>query len=264
MLISFSGCSDSKEDFVSTPSFVGLTLKDAQQKAKEVGLQINVINDAYNPLYDDGVVIEQSVHSDVMIAKNGTITLLVNNSYWGIFNMVNVNNDYSIRYYGAMINGGTPSNIDKYLPWNTYVISSINPTKIEDDILFIPKSYNDTLISGLGRNLLNNASIKTLVIPETISFIDINLCGWDGVNYGCTSLEKIICLGEEPFYLGSLALSPELLAGGCKIYVPEDSVDKYKQCNIGDIPLSRYADLIYSINELDSETKSQIDEFYKK
>ena len=262
--IYFTGCSTATNDFIPTPNFVGLTLEEAQEEAEKKGLQVKIINDVYDGSFNDGVVIEQSVHSDVIIAKNGTIKLFVNNNYYSMFNMVNVNDDYSTRYYGAIINGGTPSDIDKYLHLNTFVINSINSNKISETMLFIPKTYRGKPISGLGANLLQNTNLRMLIIPENISFVDSNLCGYDGVNYGCTSLKTIVCLGKNPFYLMSLALSQEQLDGGCKIYVPDDCVDIYKNYNIGVIPLKSYSNLIYSINELDYETKEEIDSFYNK
>jgi hypothetical protein len=72
-------------------------------------------------------------------------------------------------------------------------------------------------------------------------------------------LEKIICLGYSPFYLGSFAFDQTQLRGGCKIYVPDEVVESYKSFNEGAIDLAEYKDLIFPYSELDEETKKYIE-----
>ena len=141
-----------------------------------------------------------------------------------------------------------------HLTIGTYVLTSLNGN-VFPSVLEIPTQYKGVPVTAVYGNLLDGKNIETIVFPTTIKIVGSNLCG-GGCN--CPNLKNIVCLGDEPFALGSFSLNPSQLNGGCKIYVPDKKVDVYKTSKLGIIPFETYADLIYPISSLDEETKKLI------
>jgi hypothetical protein len=150
-------------------------------------------------------------------------------------------------------------NDSEYLEQGTYMVISLNKHKPLPEILVIPEEYNGKKVTAVGSCLLDGANIKTLILPASIKLVGQNLC-----NSNCPMLEEIVCLGDNPFFLVSLAFDPSQLRGGCKIYVPDQSLADYKNCEAGGMSLGgTYKDLIVPHSELDEEIKSYINKNIK-
>ena len=244
-------------EYVTIPNFVGLSKNDAEKLATSLGLKIAFITDTYSPEYKENVIVKQSSEKDVLMTKGATITLSVNNCVYKYFNFKII--DGTVTVSNRLFGGAVPDD-DSALPYmenDTYIIVSLNKEDLPSTLI-IPETYNGKRITAIQRGLLGDCKVKTVILPKTIKAIGGNFCG-----SGCTcpSLEKLILTNTTPCYLGSLAFTDAQLLGGCKIYVPDESVEKYKSSEIGDLhgfPFKTYADLIFPISSLDEATKNLI------
>ncbi len=210
-------------------------------------MKVNLIDDTYTAEYDDGKIIKQSSEKDVVMIEGATITLTVNNAYYKYFNFKLIDENTTIWNHFILGGGVLPEDPTvEHLKKGTYILSSLNKDNLPT-ILRIPETYNGVKVTAVFRQLLDGTSVETITFPTTITAVGANLCG-DTCN--CPSLKNIICLGYNPFYLGSFSLDNNQLAGGCKIYVPDSQIDIYKTSEIGEIPFKSYADLIVPISTL--------------
>ena len=146
------------------------------------------------------------------------------------------------------------SGYDKpHLDIGTYVLTSLNGN-VFPSVLKIPTQYKGVPVTAVAGDLLSGKNIETIVFPATIKAVGSNLCG----PCNCPSLKAIVCVGNEPFVLGSFSLNNRQLNGGCKIYVPDTRLDAYKAFDGGVASFRVYANLICPISSLDEATKNLI------
>ena len=167
--------------------------------------------------------------------------------------------DHTQYFYFNLIDETTYIRNDdslNYLEQGTYMATGVNGYLNHPKNLIVPSEYMGKKVTAIGSDLLDRQNVETLIIPKTIKIIGANMCGYPA---NCHSLEKIVCLGDEPFYLGSFSLNESQLKGGCKIYVPDDVIDKYKSFDAGVYSLSHYSNLILPYSQLDESTRSYIE-----
>ena len=240
-------------EHVVIPQFIGLTKAEAENLATSLGLKVNLIDDTYSADYEDGKIIKQSSEKDVVMIKGATITLTVNNAYYKHFNFKLIDHNTTVWHTQRLGGGVVPEDPTvEHLEKGTYILASLNKDNLPTN-LQIPETYNGVRVTAVFRRLLDGTSVETITFPKTITAVGGNLCG-DTCN--CPSLKNIICLGDNPFYLGSFSLDNNQLAGGCKIYVPDSQINVYKTSEIGEIPFKSYADLIVPISTLDENIKN--------
>ena len=233
-------------NFCFVPDFSNLTREQAESLGAENNLKVTIIDDCYSPEYPDGVMFDQSIEPGVCVASGTKILLSLNNLLYSYFNFEIITTSTKIS---NVITGNDPS--IPYLQKDTYIITSLK-TKEVPSTLVIPDKYQGRKITAIFHNLLDSTSVENIVLPKFLSAIATNLCGYiDGV-YGCPTLERIICRGADPFYLGSFAFDTEQLNGACKVYVPDDAVNTFKSFDVGEIPLSTYSDNIFGYSDLDA------------
>ncbi len=232
-------------EYVTVPNFIGLTKGEAEKLATSNNIIIKVeIEKEYFSDYSDETIIRQSHPTDSYVKKGTTIIVYKNPPIENLFNLALIDETTSI--IGGYDKTG--------LTIGTYVLTSLNGNNFPS-VLRIPAQYNGAPVTAVYGNLLDGKNIETIVFPATIKFVGSNLCG-GGCN--CPNLKKIVCLGDDPFILGSFSLNPSQLNGGCKIYVPDAKVDVYKNSKDGGISFKTYADLIFPISSLDESTKNLI------
>jgi hypothetical protein len=133
----------------------------------------------------------------------------------------------------------------QYAPLHQFVtiacISNPVPLTLE-----VPSEYNGIAVTSIGNKVLANVDkITTFIIPSSITSVGINMCGSD---CSCPTLKNIVCMGETPFTLGSFSLDPAQLNGGCTIYVPDKSLDLYKNAD-WKVVINSYKKLMKPLSE---------------
>jgi hypothetical protein len=133
----------------------------------------------------------------------------------------------------------------------TYSLLAINYFDDLPEVLQVPSSYKGVPVTRIEGSLLANLPIKVFVIPSTVVAVGNNLCG---LGSNCPTLEAIVCLGEQPFTLGSFALNDAQIKGSLKIFVPDSSVELYKAKDFymrqpaGTLPA--YSHLVFPMSQL--------------
>ncbi len=103
-----------------------------------------------------------------------------------------------------------------------YVVTGLTEEGAARTSLVLPYSYEGAPVSGFGANVFaGNAVLRELTLQENVRSIP------DGAFDGCTALEKLIVLQEDParIYVGL-----ELLRGApsCIVYVPKGTLPAYR------------------------------------
>lgn len=132
------------------------------------------------------------------------------------------------------------------------------------EILVVPNQYKGVEVAYTGAELISGLPIKTIIFESGVE-CSYWLCG-SGNN--CPALERIILLSENPkdcildklAYVGgspkALQLNEKQINGACKIFVPDNSVGKYKET--WDFFQPEYKKLLTPLSELDEETAKYI------
>ena len=149
-----------------------------------------------------------------------------------------------------------------YLINGKYCAASVKADVEIPEILTVPNTYNGIEVAYTGNELINGLPVKTIIFEQGVE-CSAFLCGYGN---NCPTLEKIIFLSEDPKdsiyreinedYTMPLQLNNPQLAGACKIYVPDGSVDAYIEAweSLADV----YGPLIRPLSELDAETLAYI------
>ncbi len=89
-------------------------------------------------------------------------------------------------------------------------------------VVQVPATHNGATVTKIDSMVfLNNSSMETLIIPESVTSI-----GW--INFfGCSSLQEIIIYAENPICTFTSLLGLQL-SSSVKIYVPDNVVNTYK------------------------------------
>ena len=128
--------------------------------------------------------------------------------------------------------------------------------------MVVPNQYKGIEVAYTGANLLDAIPVKTIIFESGVE-CSYYLCGSE---FNCPSLEKIVVLSENPDDFLICKLFPELftmnfrlngrqLKGECKVYVPDSSINAYKN-NSRLHP--DYSQLVCSLSELDEDTAKYI------
>lgn len=133
------------------------------------------------------------------------------------------------------------------------------------ETLVVPNKYNGIDVVYTGVELISGLPVKTIIFESGVE-CSYSLCG-DGNN--CPTLEKIILLSENPddcivsklISTASpipmpLELNKIQLGGTCKIFVPDASLEQYKET--WGAWFSKYPELLYSLSDLDENTAKYI------
>lgn len=127
---------------------------------------------------------------------------------------------------------------------NGYTLVSLSSNYSLPNTLYIPSVYNGKKVNIIGDTAFDKATIKKLIIPESITKIGINM-----TNLTAPSLQEIEMKGSVP-ELGTFALNEEQLDGACRIIVPEKYAYLYKSASGA---WQSYTDMTYYYSEKTSE-----------
>ena len=138
-----------------------------------------------------------------------------------------------------------------------YCAMSVKQDAKVPEVLVVPNRYQDVEVAYTGNELIQGLPVKTIVFEPGVE-CSAYLCGY---GHNCPTLENIVLLSEDPNdsiyrkihgeYLMPLQLNNPQLAGACKIYVPDGSVDAYIDAWMGFSNV--YAPLIHPLSELSEE-----------
>ena len=129
------------------------------------------------------------------------------------------------------------------------------------EVLVVPNRYKETQVAYTGTGLLNALPVKTVIFESGVE-CSYSLCGWDN---NCPTLEKIVFLSEDPKdcvftklrypkgFEVMLQMNDAQINGGCLIYVPDASLEAYKEA-----VWQEYVKLLRPLSELDAETMAYI------
>ena len=104
-----------------------------------------------------------------------------------------------------------------------YTVVSWNQNYTLPDTLYIPPTYKGKPVNQIGPGAFEKATIKKLIIAESISEIGNNMTGMNRA----PNLNSIVMLGM-PSKFGGLSLTEDQSNGGLKIYVPYKYAPDYK------------------------------------
>ena len=245
-----SALSDAK---IKIPDFSQMTKEQAEQFATDNGLKVKFVYDYYDPSKAANAIVRQSYGVGYQANSGAEVTLHINNDYYKYFDLKII--DEGTGLVGVSWAGkATKGPYDKYKSKGTYIIIGFKNLTSLPKTLVIPETFDGVPITMTQNKIFNNIKVENVVFPSTLKIV-----GYDIFNARSTNIKNIVFMSEEEPFVGSFTFT-DAQQQSVKIYVPDASVETYKEGVKKGGPFNIYSPMVKPYSEVDESIKAAIEE----